>query len=108
MIFQAATVFVREPFGTDVFQEKIWVPGRNMSIIFLVASSFVETTADPARDAGGGFFFPFNPAFPVLFVSCFGGKETSLFSDQVRGPFDRQVLVREEGLLFLPIPGICP
>jgi hypothetical protein len=49
--FQAAAVFVGEPFGAHVFQEEVWVPGRHVSILFLITPSFIETSTNPARDA---------------------------------------------------------
>ncbi len=80
-----------------------------MPVIFLLTSSFVESAANPAGDARGGLFFLFRAPLCVLFAPRFSsGREISQLSDEIRGPFDGQVLVGEEGFLFFPVPGICP
>ncbi len=80
-----------------------------MSIIFLITSPFIETAADPARDARRSFFLFFGTILRVFLVARSGVLgATSQLADQVRGPFHGQVLVRKERFPFLPIPGICP
>ncbi len=90
-------------------QEKIGIPGGDVSVILGVTPALIESSADPSWNFWGKFLF----FLSLFFVSSLVGRiasggSGSDSSNQVRGPLDRQVLVREEGFFLFPVPGIGP
>ncbi len=74
MGFHATTVFVSQPFGTQMFQRVGGVPCGLMLVIFALTPPLVETFANPSRDPGLLFFGKRFFLVPISFGPIFRGR----------------------------------
>ncbi len=74
MGFHATSVFVSQPFGTQMFQRVGGVRSGLMLIIFAVTPPLVETFANPSRDPGLLFFGKRLFLVPISFYPVFRGR----------------------------------
>jgi hypothetical protein len=93
-----------------MFQVKVWVPGGDMAVVFDFASTLIESAANPPGNLGRGVLFF---SVPFAFVSSLSprigaGLAGSDSASEVRGPLDRQVLVRQKRFSVLTISGVGP